>query len=62
MELCEVADMIAIAIRLSEAGAGDYWDDADRWIRNHFFENQMLSADWAKEVVTSSRSDPLGPD
>lgn len=41
-ETCPLADMIAIAIRLSEAGEGDYWDDADRWIRNQFAENQLL--------------------
>ncbi|MFN8006890.1 MAG: hypothetical protein U0V70_07695 [Terriglobia bacterium] len=43
-ETCQIADMIALALRLSEAGAGDYWDDADRWIRNQFAENQLLDS------------------
>jgi len=45
-EICEVADMIALALKLSEAGAGDYWDDADRWIRNQFAEGQLTRTHW----------------
>jgi hypothetical protein len=40
-ETCEVADMIGLALKLTQAGAGDYWEDADRWVRNQFVENQM---------------------
>lgn len=45
-ELCEVAGMIALSLKLSAAGLGDYWDDADRWIRNQFADCQLLHADW----------------
>ena len=45
-ELCSVADMIALALKLSDAGLGDYWDDADRWIRNQFAEGQLLRSEW----------------
>jgi hypothetical protein len=45
-ETCGVADMIAVAVILSRAGADDCWDDADRWTRNHFAECQMRSTDW----------------
>ncbi|MDP6438551.1 MAG: glycoside hydrolase family 127 protein [Candidatus Brocadiia bacterium] len=45
-ETCEVAGMIGLALKLSEAGLGDYWDDADRWTRNQFAENQLRRADW----------------
>ena len=47
-ELCEVADMVALGIKLSEAGAGDYWDDVDRWIRNMFAEGQLtpIKGEW----------------
>jgi hypothetical protein len=38
--------MIAVALKLSAAGVGDYWDDADRWTRNQFAENQIMYADW----------------
>ena len=43
-EMCEVADMIALGIKLSAAGAGDYWDDVDRWSRNMFAEGQLTPA------------------
>jgi hypothetical protein len=46
-ELCEVAGMTGLALKLSAAGLGDYWDDADRWLRNMFAEGQLLSAEWA---------------
>ena len=38
--------MIGLAIRFSKAGIGDYWDDADRWIRNMLAQGQLLSTDW----------------
>ena len=45
-ELCDVAGMIGLAQKLSAAGLGDYWDDADRWIRNQFADCQLLRSDW----------------
>jgi hypothetical protein len=45
-ELCEVADMIALGLKLTDAGIGDYWDDVDRWTRNMFAEGQLLHTDW----------------
>ena len=42
--------MITLALNLSEAGAGDYWDDADRWIRNMFAEGQLTSTDWIYRI------------
>ena len=49
-ELCEVADMIAVAIKLTEAGVGDYLDDVDRWTRNMFAEGQLTpdKVDWLR--------------
>jgi hypothetical protein len=49
-ETCQASDMIALALRLSEAGIGDYWDDADRWIRNQFAEAQLRSTDWVRRL------------
>ena len=40
-ETCEVADMVALALKLTELGAGDYWEDVDRWVRNQYVENQL---------------------
>jgi len=33
-EGCTVADMIGLAVALSDAGLGDYWDDVERYARN----------------------------
>ena len=49
-ETCNIAGMIGLALKLSAAGVGDYWDDADRWIRNQFAENQLRRADWMYRV------------
>ncbi|MHB9035388.1 MAG: glycoside hydrolase family protein [Armatimonadota bacterium] len=58
-ESCEVADMVALGVKLSEAGLGDYWDDVDRWTRNQFFENQLTRTDWVEDSVKSkSAPDP----
>ncbi len=48
-EFCEVAEMTYLALRLSTAGVADYWDDADRWLRNMWAEGQLLETDWAYE-------------
>ena len=49
-ETCEVADMIALALKLTRLGIGDYWDDADRWVRNQFAENQLTRVDWVERI------------
>lgn len=45
VEICEVADMIWLALNLTRAGVGDYWDDIDRWVRNVFAEAQLCRLD-----------------
>jgi hypothetical protein len=45
-ESCGVGDMIYLAIRLTQIGVGDYWEDADRWVRNHFVESQLTRMEW----------------
>ena len=58
-ETCINADMIAMALKLTDAGVGDYWDDADRWIRNHFFESQLVDTSWVPKLAERSASKPL---
>ena len=50
-EICGVADMIAMGLKLTRTGAGDYWDDVDRWTRNQFAEGQLTSSNWVDEMV-----------
>ena len=49
-EICEVATMIALGLKLTEAGVGDYLDDVDRWMRNMLVEMQLTPAkgDWLR--------------
>jgi hypothetical protein len=43
-EGCALGDLVALAIRLTDAGAGDYWDDADAIVRNQLAEQQITDA------------------
>jgi len=45
-ETCETADMMLLGLKLTLAGAGEYWEDVDRCLRNQFVENQITRADW----------------
>ena len=57
-ETCEVADMLVLGVKLSRAGAGDYWEDVDRCIRNQFVENQITRPDWAERFAADSEVSP----
>lgn len=53
--------MIALGLKLTDAGAGDYWDDVDRWIRNQFAESQLTKVDWIKKSgEEAGKPEPLG--
>jgi hypothetical protein len=49
-ETCINADMVAMALKLTDAGSGDYWDDADRWTRNHFLGSQLIDPSWVQQM------------
>jgi len=53
-ETCALGDVVALAIGLSDAGAGDYWDDVDHVVRNHLAEVQLLNADRLQEIAQAS--------
>jgi hypothetical protein len=59
-EGCAIADMLAWALMLSSSGNGDYWDDADRWLRNCFAEFQ-LTPQKAKQLARAVQSLPRQP-
>ncbi len=40
-----VGRMIGLAIKLSDSGVGDYWEDVDLYIRNHATEMQIMPED-----------------
>ena len=37
-----------VAIKLSDAGVGDYWDDVDEYVRNTFVEDQFVDLELLK--------------
>jgi hypothetical protein len=62
-EICEVADMVRLAVRCAAAGLGDsYWDDADRWARNQLAEGQFLRDDWIYRLHFGDPPSQLGPE
>ncbi len=60
-ETCGVADMIALAIRFSANGIGDYWDHVDHYVRNHLVECQMLRRDLLEEIIASAPTYEIDP-
>ena len=51
MEGCFLGDLVALTIKLSEAGYSDYWEDADRVIRNHLVESQIVDRELLERIV-----------
>ena len=52
--------MVALGIRLSDAGLGDYWDDVDGIARNHLIEGQLTDASLLEHVAEGGPSRPAG--
>ena len=56
-ESCALGDLVAMGIRLSDAGLGDYWDDVDACVRNQLVEQQVTDAA-ALERIAAASSNP----
>ena len=57
---CAIPRMIGLAIKLSDAGVGDYWEDVDLYIRNHGTEMQFTPEDIP--YLRSLNENKLSPD
>ncbi|NLX07266.1 MAG: hypothetical protein GXY33_19175 [Phycisphaerae bacterium] len=57
-EGCALGDMVALAIRLTDAGLGDFWDDVDAVVRNHLVEQQLIDASLLERVAAHSSERP----
>ncbi len=66
VEICEVADMVFLALYLTRAGLGDYWNDVDRWVRNMYAEGQIRDTKFLDSIpdsyLTTEPSRRLHPD
>lgn len=51
-ESCGIAGQVGLAVRLSQVGMGDYWDDVDGYVRNHLAEQQFSHP----ELIERARS------
>jgi hypothetical protein len=58
VEVCTISDMIAVAIKLTEAGMGDYYDDVDAAVRNQLVESQIGPAQMEMLRKISQASPP----
>jgi len=55
MEGCAAGDLVALGIRLSEAGLGDFWDNVDAVVRNQLMEMQYARADLLEKLAAASK-------
>lgn len=53
-ETCSLVDMIGIATVLARAGYREYWGVAERFVRNHLCESQLLDVDWVQSASDAS--------
>jgi hypothetical protein len=49
--MCTTGDMTWLAVKLSDLGVGDYWDDADGYVRNQLVEQQLTDAERLHKTV-----------
>jgi hypothetical protein len=54
-EICALGDMLRLAVRLTELGAGDFNEDIERWMRNQVAESQIRGA----ITIAAHPEDPL---
>jgi len=57
-EGCTIADMIGLAVALTDAGLGDYWDDVEQYTRNGLVNVQPDDIDELKRVSFEGRHRP----
>jgi len=47
---CQPGDLVILAIMLTDAGLGDYWDDVDYTVRNAMAEQQIIDLDKMRKI------------
>ena len=57
-EGCTIADMAGLAVALSDAGLGDYWDDVEQYARNGLIAAQATDQEEMERVSQAGRHRP----
>lgn len=57
-ETCTLVDAIATAITLAENGYPEMWSVAERFLRNHLTESQLLDVSWIRDLDTKEKDIP----
>jgi len=57
VETCCVSAMLMLAVKLTDAGLGDYWDDVDSIVRNHLIAQQITDLDEMRRLGGGHRHD-----
>ncbi|MFN8444854.1 MAG: hypothetical protein U0175_28975 [Caldilineaceae bacterium] len=52
-ETCGLADLVHLALALTQTGVGDYWDDIERIARNQLIENQYREEATLRQLYPS---------
>lgn len=59
-EGCGISDMLVLAVKLTDAGLGDYWDDVDAYVRNQLIAQQFADLDQMRAFAGSdAKNDTL---
>jgi hypothetical protein len=59
-ETCCLTDMLEAAILLAMRVDGRYWNDVERWARNHLLVHQITATQWMRELRPGANRRPLG--
>ena len=59
-EGCSIGDMVGLAVALSDAGVGDYWDDVDCFVRNQLVEQQVIDKERLSAVAEHTARQQTG--
>ncbi|MFH1568094.1 MAG: hypothetical protein ABIL09_08860 [Gemmatimonadota bacterium] len=59
-EGCSIADMVGMAVTLTDAGLGDFWDDVEMYARNGLIEAQATDPAELARVSAAGRERPPG--
>ncbi|HEY5466876.1 MAG TPA: beta-L-arabinofuranosidase domain-containing protein, partial [Clostridia bacterium] len=57
-ETCTITDFIEVGILLAQNGYPEYWNVAERFVRNHLAESQLLNVDWITQTDDTSMDIP----